>query len=216
MIIIGSYHKTGTALFHKIWKQYFKSDTTKFTFNSHFNRVPDDDIKNHKCIVIIRNPYEIIMSGTRYHQITREKWVHIKKEEYNNKTYQEHILSLNQDDKILFEMNNAGKRTINFMYNDIKNRNFNNNVLFIRLEDLYDNENISKICKKISSHAGMYINTEFLIRCFKNTLSKNFHRTNSKNKYTYTEHFKDFHYSRFAGLFPEDLMKVLMYEQEDV
>jgi len=227
MIIIGSYHKTGTLLFlniwkeyfntgtllfYNIWKEYFNLDTTKYTFNDHFNEVSNDDIKKFKCIVIIRNPYEIIMSGTRYHQITKEKCFHFKQEKYNNKTYQEHILSLNHDDKILFEMNNVGKSTIDCIYNDIKYRNFNNNVLFIKLEDLYDNENISKVCEKIGSHADIYINIELLIRCFKSNLSKNFHRTNTNNQYTYTENFKEIHYSQFTNLFPKDLMKILMYE----
>lgn len=145
MIIIGSYHKTGSVLFSKIWEDYFNHKTKDYIDYNHFERVTNDMIKNTKCVVIIRHPYEIIMSGVRYHQITSEEWCNIKEKTLNNLSYKEHIKSLNFDDKIIFEMEekssfreNNANHTINAIYNDIKNRNFNNNILFIKLEDLYE------------------------------------------------------------------------------
>ena len=213
MIIFGSYHKTGTALFHNIWKEYFKNQPNDYLFSEHFDRVPDDEIKSNKCVVIIRNPYEVIMSGTRYHQITSEKWVHVKNKNYGNMPYQEKINSLDDDGKILFEMNNCGKWNIDAMYNDIKNRNFHGNVLFIKLEELYERENIPVICEDIINHIkGENLNYKKLISCFENNLSRSFHRTNDKNEYTYPGYFKEMHYQEFIKLFPEDTLKILMYE----
>ena len=72
MVIIGSYHKTGSALFRNIWDNYSKDKEIKFCNN--FFRKSEDEIKGTKCVVIIRHPMEIIMSGVRYHQTTGEKW----------------------------------------------------------------------------------------------------------------------------------------------
>ena len=138
MIIIGSYHKTGSALFSKIWHDYFNQKTKDCMDYNHFDCVTNDMIKNTKCVVIIRHPYEIIMSGVRYHQITSEKWCNKKKKDLNYLSYKQNIQNLNFDDKIIFEMENCAYRTINAIYNDMKNRNFNNNILFIKLENLYE------------------------------------------------------------------------------
>tara|TARA_B100000900_G_C20008059_1_gene484606 strand:+ start:253 stop:501 length:249 start_codon:yes stop_codon:yes gene_type:complete len=59
-------------------------------------------------------------------------------EKYNNKTYKEYMKNLSENDKIIFEMDNKAYNTITNIYNDVKNRNFNNNILFIKIEDLYN------------------------------------------------------------------------------
>ena len=46
--------------------------------------------------------------------------------------------NLSENDKIIFEMDNKAYNTITNIYNDVKNRNFNNNILFIKIEDLYN------------------------------------------------------------------------------
>lgn len=45
MIIIGSYHKTGSLLFSNIWKSYFDQKTRNYIDNKHFDRVTNDMIK---------------------------------------------------------------------------------------------------------------------------------------------------------------------------
>lgn len=213
MIIVGSYHKTGTVLFENIWDTYFDNKKC-YTFNNHFNEISDDEIKNTKCIVIIRHPYERIMSGVRYHQSTEEVWANKKQKNLNNLSYKQHINKLNMDDKIIFEMNNSGKYAIKSIYNDMKNRNFNNNVLFIKLEDLYIKENIPDICEKIKEHCNPSINIDVnkLTNCFLNALNKSFHRTNYNNTYTFNEYFKEHHINHFINTFPEDTLKILGYD----
>lgn len=91
------------------------------------------------------------MSGVRYHQIASEPWLDSKRSDLNGLSYRQHLQNLSLDEKITFEMENNARRTINRVYNDIKNRNFNSNVLFIKLEDLYDKKSIPGICKKYRS-----------------------------------------------------------------
>ena len=71
-------------------------------------------------------------------------------------------------------------------YNDIKNRNYNNNVLFIKLEDLYEINNILIVCSKIKNHFknSFYINEARLILSFIKILNISFHRTNKNNTLT--------------------------------
>jgi hypothetical protein len=228
-MIIGSYHKTGTRLFYFIWLTYFNKynifffdhidklsdeiiNNNKYIVTiDHFDRTSNEMIKNTKCIVIIRHPLEIIMSGVRYHQITNEKWC--KEDKYNGLSYQKHIQKLNDDDKIIFEMENCGKKTINAIYNDMKNRNFNNNILFIKLEDLYDKKNIPIICKKIKNHfnSTLNIDCEELNKSFLINLNKSFHRTNKNNTYTYNKYFKEHHINHFNKLFPIDTLEIMGY-----
>ena len=214
MLIIASYHKTGTVLFQNIWNHYAKSinklPKQVFTFYDHFNNTSDDYIKNNKCVVIIRNPYEIIMSGIRYHKKTLEEWCS-KKIYINSMTYKEYINSLNKEDQIMFEMRNIGKLTIDNIYHDIKNRNYNNNVLFIKIEDLYIRSNIKDICLKIYNHLDKEIQLDKLIESFHINLNINFNRTFFENKYTYQDYFNKKHYIEFNRIFKKDTMSVLDY-----
>jgi hypothetical protein len=213
-MIIGSYHKTGTLLFKSIWEDYSKKTKQKYKFYDHFNDVSDKLINNTKCIVIIRHPLEIIMSGVRYHQITHEKWCNIKNEKYNGVTYKEYIKNLNNDDKITFEMNNCTKTTIDNIYNDMKYRNINNNILFIRLEDLYDKNNIPFLCEKIKTHCSETydIDNIKLTDSFFKCLQKSYHRTNKNNNYTYKSSFKEKHITYFKKIFPSDIFEIMGYK----
>ena len=60
MIIIGSYHKTEVSSFRYLSHNY-QPKTKDYMDYNHFDYVTNDMIKNTKCVVIIRHPYEIIM-----------------------------------------------------------------------------------------------------------------------------------------------------------
>ena len=53
---------------------------------------------------MIRDPRDVVVSGFFYHLWTDEKWVHAPLPEFENKTYQEHLQSLSQDEGIVVEM----------------------------------------------------------------------------------------------------------------
>lgn len=225
MIIIGTYHKTGTFLFREIWKTINKLLKLKinYKFLLNFYMATDEEIKNNKCIILIRNPYEIICSGYRYHKIANETWLNKKpiqkcfifenKDYGEDKSYKDVINSFeNEDDKIMFELRNAAYNTIYNIYNDIKNRNFNNNILIIKIEDLYNRNNIGTICKKIINHIGLNRRLDKFIKGFNKNLNKNFHRTNNKNTYTYPKLFKKHHYEEFNKLYPDDILDIMDYK----
>lgn len=132
-------------------------------------------------------------------------------------TKNKHIQNLNYDNKINFEMENSAHRTINAIYNDITNRNFNNNVLFIKLEDLYEKKNIPIICEKIKEHckSSVNIDSDKLTGSFLKNLNKSFHKTNKNNTYTFNEYFKEHHINHFDKLFPKDTLKILGYNKVD-
>ena len=213
MFISGGYHKTGSVLFEEILKQcnQLHENKLKYKFSNHFDRIPDKVVQNNKGIVIIRHPYEIICSGMRYHQITNEKWVHVHRPKWNT-TYQKHLKSLNKEDKLIFEMNECAKDTIDAIYNDMKNRNAGNNILFIKIEDLYNTNNLPNICRRITTHLNnSNINHEKLLKAFRQKLKVNFHRTQKSNEYTFSKLFNETHYAEFNKLFPEDVLQVFGY-----
>jgi hypothetical protein len=209
MFIIGSYHKTGTVLLSNIFEKLNQIEKKKlnYIFYENFGSCTDNEIKHHKSVVIIRNPYEMICSGVRYHQISSESWLNEKKDFYENKSYREKLLMLDDDDKILFEMNNCAKYNIGLMYNDIKNRNYNDNILFIKLEDLIDNNKLPELCKKIIKHLNEEFAYDNFIQACLTCLNLGLnHRTHFDNTYTYIQNFKNIHYEEFDKLFPSDLL----------
>ncbi len=220
MFLVGSYHKTGTVLIKNIFRNlnFLLNNTLQYKFKDHFNYFSDNEVKHTKSVIIIRNPYEIVCSGMRYHLVSEETWLHQQKPKFSGATYSQYINALKtEDDKLTFELNNCGKKTINSIYNDIKNRNPNKNIYIIRLEDLYDINNLPRICTELAIHLGMgtkYYNS--IMRAFIATLKVNHHRTHSKNELTYKKLFKEQHYKEFKKLLPYDVMNVLGYDEDGI
>jgi hypothetical protein len=235
-IQFGAYHKTGSQLLNKILKTL--NINIFSVWRNCFNHTPDKILHNNKCIVFIRHPYEIICSAVRYHCKTSESWVHfnyIFKEmiyccnKNNNMpgtsnktwrfspkdkiTYQNKIKSLSNDDKILFEMNNCAFWTINAIYNDIKNRNFNNNIYVMRLEDITDINKLPKICQEIEHHINGAISYKVLYDAFSANIKNKINSTKKTNDLSYLKMFKKEHYDEFDRIFPKDLFEVMGYKR---
>lgn len=235
-IHFGAYHKTGSQLLRKILS-YLNINICAVWQNA-FNHTPDNVLRNKKSVMLIRHPYEIICSGARYHLKTGEAWVHYKRilkqmihccNKNNNMsctsnniwkfspndkiTYQEKIKSLNDDDKILFEMNNCAFWTINAIYNDIKNRNFNNNIYVMRLEDITDINKLPKICQEIEHHINGAISYKVLYDAFSANIKNKINSTKKTNDLSYLKMFKKEHYDEFDRIFPKDLFEVMGYKR---
>ena len=220
MTNIASYHKTGTHLLRHIFKRYRKLDKSfRYHFNSHFNLIPPDKVSKSKNLVIIRNPFEIIISACNYHHKAKEPGI-IKKGKTEsdgycwyllpdkNKTYAEHLKSLkNMDEKIIFEMNNKAKITILNIYIDIITKN--QYSLFIHLEDFYTKEGREKLAKNISKYLN--INYEKLLNSINKCSSVKFNCTNPTNDLLYKKLFKKCHYDAFYEIFPKDILEVFGY-----
>jgi sulfotransferase family protein len=56
--------------------------------------LPLDGIGPFRASHIVRDPRDIAVSGYHYHLWTKERWVHIPREEYGGKTYQEYLKSV--------------------------------------------------------------------------------------------------------------------------
>jgi len=208
MFILGSYHRTGTKFIKAVFNELKE---LKYKFIDHFDRILDDEIKNNKCLVIIRHPYEIIMSGVRAHQLDNQKWLLESQERFNYNSYREMMISKTLDNKIIFELENEGGLTLKSIYNDIKNRNFNNNILFIKLENFYTSNNLDEISKKIISHLNLKIENEKLVYAFKKHINKKYNMTNKSNSYTFEDNFKRNHYKLCSKILPPDILEVIGY-----
>lgn len=216
MFLVGSYHKTGTVLIKNVFRKLnlLLNNRVAYMFKDHFNYFSDNEVKKWKSVVIIRNPYEIICSGMRYHQVSDETWLHQRKAQFGGATYSQCINGLSSvDDKLMFEMNNCGGDTVRDIYNDLKNRNFNEGIYVIRLEDLYDIRNLPRICNEIVTHLGIgdWV-AEYLVKAFLATLRISHHRTHGTNELTYEKLFKEKHYTEFKRLMPENVLDVMGYE----
>jgi len=260
--VIGSYHKTGSVLISNVFRLYQQEDPS-FTYidTNHFNNTPDKVISSNKCVVIIRHPYEIIMSGMRYHQKPVEFWLSIPNkrlavpvkggQELHECCYVEMMASMKStDDKIHFEIMHCPNgaswiptvrstpvyvrtyaqwsskavykwarrttsrgNTLLDMYDDIKNRNFNDNVLFIKLESLYRDQSVQTVCNRIANHLDCNIQVGLLIEAFRTALKEDYHRTNPKNEYTFPEYFKKAHYRQMKQTYPSDMLTVFGYQE---
>lgn len=158
-IFIGTHHKTGTVWFQNIFKDiasYFsllyatenlKDDLDyndfHFVLNHHsqfdFTKLNEID---YKGIHIIRDPRDMIISSTFYHQKSKESWLHVSKKEFNGLTYQEKINSFDTfEEKAIFEINNSAGNNIL----DIKKWDYSNdNFLEVKYEEVIQDYNLQK------------------------------------------------------------------------
>ena len=213
MIYIGAWHKTGTNLIKKIFNKY-KEEISGFNYqykkklHCNFHHYI---LENSRVILCIRNKYEIIKSGMRYHQTTKEEWYLRPNERYNGLSYRDYISSIESiEEKILFEMKESAYLTITNMYEFVrdhsqyeiysktnKNHNLNDNIVFIRLEQFWTEQGREEVVNTIEKHG-----------------SKKFNKTHPGFNYTYQDYFTDSLYNEFHSLFPSDLFDILGYSRK--
>ncbi len=230
--IISTYHKTGTILLYNIIKKYTNANKPKdiwkptqtstvenishleYAFFDDFNKM-NDDLKKNVCVVVIRNPYEIIVSGARYHENCKEKWTHTPQPAKGNLSLSQILKNSNEEDKIRVEMNDVGFRTVDKIYRDMKKYSNSKNILFLKLEDIWNYDNLSSICKKINQHFGNSMDEDKLLKCFLEVLdNETEHRRHKKNEYSYHKQFTPKLIQEFHKLFQPDLFEVLGYEDD--
>lgn len=150
---VGTFHKTGTVLlgmilgemhkngFIKLWRSDWVEEEpdfcdinfhyhSEFMFGDRFTRLPDDAA----IVISVRDPRDLLVSGTRYHCDSEESWLHIPQDKFNGLTYQERINALpTWEDQLLFEMQHSSgnviRRMLQVSYADPR-------VMRVRLEDL--------------------------------------------------------------------------------
>ncbi len=156
------------------------------------------------------------MSGARYHLHTREKYFNTPRTELNGLTYREHVGQLDVASRILFEIEQVGGHTVGRMYHDLQQRNPDEQVRFIQLEQLWNPENLHILCDGLANHLDAGISVSELSAAFSRTLRQNSNRTYPENRHSYPDMFKPVHYRAIRERFPDDLLKVLGYTPEPV
>jgi len=99
---VRNQHAAGTCVF--------------FDANSRFRGITPGDKGDFVGIHVIRDPRDVIVSATHYHQFSREEWLHIERDELGGISYQEKLNSYHTlEAKLEFEMNHSSKWVINWM-----------------------------------------------------------------------------------------------------
>jgi len=200
-------------LFHKSteFDPKIKTDIY-FVRKSNFN--PEKLPLDCKGIHLTRNPYEVVVSGYRYHLKTREKWCQTsKRKKLGGKTYKEYLNALSPDEGITFEMIHAAYNTIGNMYRwDYTDERFLNLQLEEFLEDF--DRALEKVLRFLSFDEAAVLALLQQCQKFKKGVDtdKGGHITNrSSEVYTYRKYFRPHHYRLFNLLFPDDIMQKLGY-----
>jgi len=230
-ILIGTHHKTGTVWLASVFKVISQFHSLNYNFAKRGTNPADFDIYMHdhskfdfdaidfeyRGMHIIRDPRDVIISGTFYHQKSQEVWLHEKQDRFNGMSYLEKINSIkDMDDKILFEMDHASNVTINEMIG----WNYSNpNFIEVRYEDLiqdYDLELFHKIFKHLGFPGGSIpglLNIAYKKSIFSGEVEKKGHIRSGKSR-QWEKHFKPVHLEKFRENFGDVLID-LGYEEDD-
>jgi hypothetical protein len=153
LIVVCTHHKTGTVWMANIFRAIKKKNKLKLYSGRQADLPPDADIflQDHsrvdlqalrgrgrpvRCVHVIRDPRDVVISGCFYHVKTTEKWANTPRAEFGGKNYRETIAALPTDhDKLVFEMKHTGMKSIS----DMINWNYKDQDVFeARYEDLID------------------------------------------------------------------------------
>ena len=151
LLLCCTHHKAGAALFYTIFREIANKLKlqTKICLSEgseedldentvvwfHRNRVVEFEKiqKPYRGIHIVRDPGDVIVSGYLYHQRCTEPWYLHPRDDLCGQSYQEHLLNVDQEEGILFEMTHIGAFTLEKM----QAWNYANpQIMEIRLEDI--------------------------------------------------------------------------------
>lgn len=131
---IGTFHKTGTALFGKILQDaetaglfvpwFMNRDEVPPTiwdigFDHHSKFVPqgfESDPNLARYVICIRDPRDVMVSSAYYHMKSHESWLHVPRSHFGGRTYQETINALpDMQARFQFEMSRIGAQMVRDM-----------------------------------------------------------------------------------------------------
>ena len=148
---IGTFHKTGSALFQCVlqkagdlsvirpWMLHREPepDSWDIAFDYHSRTILeglDSNPHTSRYVICIRDPRDVIVSAAYYHCTSAEAWLHRPMPRFDGRTYQETINSLpDMQERFMFEMENASYWEIDAM---LKVPTNTDSLLVTRLETL--------------------------------------------------------------------------------
>ena len=87
-----------------------------FDANSRFQGITAEDNGDFVGVHVIRDPRDVIISATHYHQFAKEDWLHVARDDLGGMSYQEKLNSLSTlQEKLEFEMRFASRWVIHWM-----------------------------------------------------------------------------------------------------
>jgi len=232
-------HKTGCILSKRIMSQI--PIPMGFDHKVFFLFLNQEIPESEKCVIIIRHPKDIIISGYLYHKKCSEVWCNTDGGKYyggytlkindglkdyynrgnnfsNPKSYKSILKSLPQEEGIIHEMNHVAKHTIDGMYNLMHYKK--PNVLILKYEDLVFRHDITltRLCqfleieeKNINSIVNKCRGHNLLSQKENQKLTN--HTTNKKvDKDRYKEYWSENIEREFKKLFPKDVLSKFNYE----
>jgi hypothetical protein len=203
--IVGSYHKTGTVLLQEIFTRYCKKTKEKINFFQNFFTVDVKFLKNKKSLAMIRHPYEIIVSGWRYHLKGTEEWLH--RPFIKQKSYVENLKDIrNIEEQINFEIKFCSQKIIKSIYQDIKQKK---ETLFIKLENFWDIESKIELSDMICDH--MNLNIDIFAPIAIKQSEKKHNSTNQNFCHTWPDLLTQKNIDLFNSLLPSDTFEVMGY-----
>ena len=131
LILAGTFHKTGTVLIGRVFRGIAKALSLRFhegpaegatpgSFEigfeprARFAELAGD--RPFRAVVCIRDPRDVVISAAHYHCRSTEAWLHAPQEALEGRSYQQHLLSLPDDEqRYLFELRRSAKRTVRGM-----------------------------------------------------------------------------------------------------
>ncbi len=146
MILIRTHHKTGTVWMLRVFMGIADKLNLRFC-NLQEGFIPSADLYlsphapfpneltegNFRGLHLIRDPRDVVLSGMHYHRRSTEEWLCVPESEYGGLSYQEKLNSLDDDERLYFEMQYAGYATTRDMLDwDYDDSRF----LEMRYEDL--------------------------------------------------------------------------------
>lgn len=207
--VVGAYHKTGTVLLKEIFTEYCKKSGLRIVFEENFHKIKSEDLINKKSLAIIRHPYEIVVSGVRYHSKGTEKWLHGYRPMNDGKTYFEKINQIdNMEEKINFEAKFCSYKIIQSIYKDIQNKK---QTLFIKLENFWTIESRIDVANQICEY--MNLNIDILMPIILKKSQKKHNATNQSFCHTWPKILTQKNIEFIDSLIPKDTFKIFGYKK---
>jgi hypothetical protein len=230
-VLVGTHHRAGTHWLESVFRSICGRHSLRYYAGPHATLPEECDVflQHHSMfdftrlpavfrgIHMIRDPRDIVVSGCFYHQTSDEPWLHASDSKFHGRSYQQAINRFaSLDDKILFEMENVARITIDHMsrwqYTNLR-------FMELRYEELIVDTDLMLFHQIFSFLefpprvllSALEIAQQNSVFADKATASRHIR---SKQAWQWKKHFKRCHRQRFLELFGDVLVR-LRYEPDD-